>query len=1037
MKTEAWTRESRGRLFLALAAARRKLARGVIASGVGTVLLAGSAYGALNTSLVNVDFSSGAASYWNPAPNPGWSQYHYYNVGIWGTNAVQISGCSGGVGTIIAQTASANVGYMFQSLGTVDSSDVGKVYTLTGGAAAWDWYNGTSYGKGNVVASFRAAAATNSYGTLLGRASTILSTITSGSDGVQNGLGDDGNFLQPLSAVYAPTSADIGRMVYAVIDLNLWAVSGGGGERRFVFDNLAVSATNRYSGLATALVNPSFDSTNAVAFDPRNNGWLEHESYQGIGPGGSGAGIFSYFGSTISGATGGALTLIPSAAGANQVTVMQSIGFVNTNDVGKTLKFSVGARAWDWYANQTYSGVITASFRAGMSPDGETTDFSYGAMLGTAGGLTTGVTNSNGAQDGIGDGGNSLATITATYTVATNAIGKEVFAAINLDSLTQGSGAENRYVVDNAVLALNTNPAPSISITWPTNRARFVVPTDITLTAGASSGTASIASVEFFIGTLSLGVVTNPPYTLTTTNIKGGAITYTARATDSVGASTLSAAVTITNTAAALRITGLERGADGTITLTWASQLGTVYAVEMKTNLLSAWTDCVTGIPAGGPLTSYVIPPGNNPNPATQLPMYFRVRQQGVSISVVLVNTPSDGTGLSTFQSHNQKVVANTNGVFMTYLDTCADTSPNIWRLARSTDGGQSFTTVYQGSDYTKAPAMETDESNNIYLAYPTYGSSMHFLRFSANNGYTSPGISQTYAGVNCAAKYAMAYDQPRQRFYIATQYGRLLTVDKSGNLLNNQQVFSSNSGNSGAAYPNVCVDTAGVLHFGETVADGGNNIPYQSIRYVKSTDGGATWQAMRGTLLTTPTTPEPTGPSDMINLPDEVFPLSTWLSAMHVKQGKVHFTYRAVNPWVPSYFGLVTTLVERQHYMRFNGSTGVRELDSWSAWGAWQGTGITLAGVDGLLASNPNNPSGPVYAVQASTDGHLSALVSLDNGSTWVDYATTSQGLSGIYAVGGCRTLTPDGKVIGSFSAVSGGLWRTYFFSLPGYGAP
>ena len=261
--------------------------------------------------------------------------------------------------------------------------------------------------------------------------------------------------------------------------------------------------------------------------------------------------------------------------------------------------------------------------------------------------------------------------------------------------------------------------------------------------------------------------------------------------------------------------------------------------------------------------------------------------------------------------------------------------------------------------------------------------------------------------------------------------------MDKSGNLLNNQQVFSSNSGNSAAAYPNVCVDTAGVLHFGETAADGGNNIPYQSIRYVKSTDGGATWQAMQGTLLTTPTTPEPTGPSDMVNLPDEVSPLSTWLSGMHVKQGKVHFTYRAVNPWLPSYFGLVTTLVERQHYMRFNGSTGVRELDSWSAWGAWQGTGITLAGVDGLLASNPNNPSGPVYAVQASTDGHLSALVSLDNGSTWVDYATTSQGLSGIYAVGGCRTLTPDGKVIGSFSAVSGGLWRTYFFSVPGYGAP
>ena len=70
--------------------------------------------------------------------------------------------------------------------------------------------------------------------------------------------------------------------------------------------------------------------------------------------------------------------------------------------------------------------------------------------------MTTGITAGNGSQDGIGDEGDSLATITASYTVDSADVGKEVFVAINLDPLLIASG-ENRYVVDNAVLI----PEPS------------------------------------------------------------------------------------------------------------------------------------------------------------------------------------------------------------------------------------------------------------------------------------------------------------------------------------------------------------------------------------------------------------------------------------------------------------------------------------------------------------------------------------------------------------------------------------------------
>jgi hypothetical protein len=382
--------------------------------------------------------------------------------------------------------------------------------------------------------------------------------------------------------------------------------------------------------------------------------------------------------------------------------------------------------------------------------------------------------------------------------------------------------------------------------------------------------------------------------------------------------------------------------------------------------------------------------------------------------------------------------VANSNGIFMTYLDTSPDVGANIWRLARSTDGGQTFTTVYQGSDLTRAPAMETDENNNIYLGYTTYATSMHFARFSATTGYTAPDLVQTYNGVQCASKYAMAYDRPRQQFYIATQYGQVLTVDKSGNLLRNQQVFTTHVGNSSTQYPNLFVDSVGVLHRAETTADVNSYIPYETIRYLKSTDGGNTWQSMGGAAITIPTSPEPTGPSTMINLVDEVI-RKTWLSSMYFKSGKAHFAYHTYNPANPGQLGNPPAIAERQHYMRFDGSTGGREIDSWTSWGQWGCTNLAIWAQDGLFASDLANPSGPLYFVGTTASGNLAAIISLDNGTNWQDYATAPSGLglSSIYSVGGSRGLTPDGKVIGSFTAVRNGTQRTYFYSFKGYVAP
>lgn len=76
-------------------------------------------------------------------------------------------------------------------------------------------------------------------------------------------------------------------------------------------------------------------------------------------------------------------------------------------------------------------------------------------------------------------------------------------------------------------------------------------------------------------------------------------------------------------------------------------------------------------------------------------------------------------TGYGTFQSHNQKVVSNRNGIFMTHIRTRNEAfTAQQWRLSRSIDGGQSFVTLYEDTHATGPPVLETDEDDNVYLVH-------------------------------------------------------------------------------------------------------------------------------------------------------------------------------------------------------------------------------------------------------------------------------------------------------------------------------
>jgi glucose/arabinose dehydrogenase/plastocyanin len=89
------------------------------------------------------------------------------------------------------------------------------------------------------------------------------------------------------------------------------------------------------------------------------------------------------------------------------------------------------------------------------------------------------------------------------------------------------------------------NTAPSVAITNPTNGAVFNGPTNLTVAATATDTNGSVAQVEFFDGTNSLGADTTSPYSVSATFALGSHV-LTAIATDNLGSAATSAPVNIT-----------------------------------------------------------------------------------------------------------------------------------------------------------------------------------------------------------------------------------------------------------------------------------------------------------------------------------------------------------------------------------------------------------------------------------------------------------------------------------------------------------
>jgi len=93
------------------------------------------------------------------------------------------------------------------------------------------------------------------------------------------------------------------------------------------------------------------------------------------------------------------------------------------------------------------------------------------------------------------------------------------------------------------------NRPPTVALTAPANGASFVAPATVDLTATASDPDGSVARVQFLVNGAVVATVATAPYTYRATFTTTGSYTLAARAVDNLGASALSAPVSITVTA--------------------------------------------------------------------------------------------------------------------------------------------------------------------------------------------------------------------------------------------------------------------------------------------------------------------------------------------------------------------------------------------------------------------------------------------------------------------------------------------------------
>jgi regulation of enolase protein 1 (concanavalin A-like superfamily) len=188
---------------------------------------------------------------------------------------------------------------------------------------------------------------------------------------------------------------------------------------------------------------------------------------------------------------------------------------------------------------------------------------------------------------------------------------------VGLAVTSHNPSAASTATFTNVSVTGGTNQAPAASITSPANGATYTAPASITISANASDSDGTISQVAFYQGSTLLGTDTSSPYSFAWSSVAAGTYSLTARATDNSGATTTSAAVSVTvnpaaNTPPSVSITSPANGASYTapasitIAANASDSNGTVSQVAfyqgsalLGTDASSPYSFAWTNVPAG------------------------------------------------------------------------------------------------------------------------------------------------------------------------------------------------------------------------------------------------------------------------------------------------------------------------------------------------------------------------------------------------------------------------------------------------------
>jgi DNA-binding beta-propeller fold protein YncE len=394
---------------------------------------------------------------------------------------------------------------------------------------------------------------------------------------------------------------------------------------------------------------------------------------------------------------------------------------------------------------------------------------------------------------------------------------------------------------------------------------------------------------------------------------------------------------------------------------------------------------------------------------AVEPPVFAGERAGKSPASIELTLVDDQAIGYATFQSHNQKVVSNRHGIFITYIrKSNKNYTAQQWRLARSTDGGRSFATVMEETRATSAPALETDKQGRLFFARPDFKDGNAYLS-RLDSLSDKPSMATLDGG--SAGKYCLALDEPRKQLYYFAHNGTFHIVGVDGQIRRKTNLLAHGD-HAVLQYPHLTLSRDGTLYAAWTTSKRTGYL-YPSIHAMKSADGGESWMTLEGKPLKPPIVADVTGPATQISRDDEL-EVHSWLSAFMAKDGKLHFVYWA------------KTTPQRQRYLRYDGATGKKEVDIEPL---FQKRTFAEPNDSGVLVANRSARDSTMYFVSTIEDRkRLACLASGDNGNTWREYAISNFAFKHrVYSIGAAREITDDGWIVGTFTDVVEGAKSFY----------